>query len=272
MNTTSTTLRPGLCSITLRQLPIGDVIETSIRAGVEGIEWGSDVHVPVGDANAAAEARARCDDAGIEVVSYGSYFGMQRVEADAATAMNAILDMTEMLGAPMVRIWTEFGISPESPAEDRARVSGITAAFAAAAATRDLLVALEFHPWCLTHTAASAVALLDDIAAPNLLTHWQPDPTIPSDLARAELRTVLPRLAHVHTFFWGPGGINERHPLADGEALWRPLLFDTAHAAVRAPLRGRFALLEYVRDDAPEQFVEDVATLRRWLTEVEARP
>ena len=117
------------------------------------------------------------------------------------------------------------------------------------------------------------MALLDDIAAPNLLTHWQPDPTIGSNLARTGLRAVLPRLAHVHTFFWGPGGIDERHPLAAGESMWRPLLSDTADASVHAPLQARFALLEYVRDDdAPEQLIEDAATLRCWLKDVAVRP
>jgi 3-dehydroshikimate dehydratase len=259
-------IRPGLCSITLRQLSVGDVVDLCIRAGVAGVEWGADVHVPPGDADAARDTRSRCRDAGIEVVSYGSYFGMQDRDPGAARRDTAlVLDTAEALGAPMVRIWTELGVEPGAPADDRARVRDRTAAFAATAATRGLVVALEFHPGCLTHTAASALALLDDIDAPNLLTHWQPDPVLAPAAAHSELRSVLPRLAHLHTFSWGPDGIDERHALADGEALWRPVLEDAAVARLPEPLRARFALCEYVRDDDPEQLVTDVATLRRWL-------
>ena len=80
----------------------------------------------------------------------------------------------------------------------------------------------------------------------------------------AELRAVAGRLAHLHVFAWGRAGIADRHALAAGEAVWRPAL--ATAAAHGAPLPGRrFALCEYVRDDDPDQFVADVATLRGWL-------
>ena len=96
-------------------------------------------------------------------------------------------------------------------------------------------------------------------------THWQPDPTWSADVALAELALVAPRLAHVHVFSWGPGGIGERRALADGADLWtRALMLADQDGA---PLPGRrFALCEYVRDDDPDQFVADAAILRHWLS------
>lgn len=252
-------MKPGLCSITLRQLPIGEVADLCGRAGIAGIEWGADVHVPVDDKAAASEARTRSADQGIEVVSYGSYFGMQ--PGDATTDHDdtrRVLDTTEALGAPMVRIWTEFGVDPSAPAADRARVRDRVAAFATCAADRGLDVALEFHPWCLTHTAASAVALLAEIDAPNLHTHWQPDPTLSTTENLRALEIVLPWLAHLHTFAWGPAGISERYELSQGVVLWQS-------AIAIAEREGRYALLEYVRDDDPQQLLSDAQTLRTWL-------
>jgi 3-dehydroshikimate dehydratase len=176
-----------------------------------------------------------------------------------------VIDTAQALGAPMVRIWTEFGVTPDAPNDDRHRVVDRTARLTDAIAARGLLVALEFHPFTLTHTADSALALLGELGRPDLRTHWQPDPTLPSVDAVAELERVCAHLAHLHVFSWGPAGIGDRRPLADGVALWRDAL---ALAEARgARLEGpRYALCEYVRDDDPEQFARDVSTLRRWLT------
>lgn len=253
--------RPGLCSITFRGLSPDEVLAVAVRAGVEGIEWGADGHVPPG-ATALAAALARRGRAdGVEVVSYGSYLGMAPTAADEDATVAAVLDTAEALGAPMVRIWTELGVTPDAPAGDRARVTERTASFVDAIAARGLVAALEFHPFTLTHTAAGTNALIDAIGRPELRTHWQPDPSVPVDAALRELDAVRPRLAHLHVFAWGPGGIEERHALEAGAGLWRAAVARTAAA-------DRFALCEYVRNDDPDQLVADVATLRGWLASV----
>ncbi len=269
-----TRIRPGLCSITFRGLGADDVVARAEQAGIEGIEWGSDIHAPPGGGADVIGLGQRCRDAGIAVVSYGSYLGAgpagSAVAADRAT-VTAVLDSAEALGAPMVRIWTEFGVLPDSAAADRERVTDRTSTLADAAAERSLTVALEFHPGTLTHTAGSTTALIDSIDRANLATHWQPDPALPHASALDELAVVLPHLAHVHTFSWGAGGIAERFALAEGNTLWPAAL---ALVASRAPsvAGGRYALLEYVRDDDPEQFLRDAATLRRWLDHLPNQP
>ena len=69
------TIAPGLCSITFRSLAAADVLDLAVRAGVEGIEWGADGHAPPGGGVAVERLATRCRDAGVEVVSYGSYLG-----------------------------------------------------------------------------------------------------------------------------------------------------------------------------------------------------
>ena len=44
-----TGVRAGLCSITFRSLDVATIIDLAVSAGLDGIEWGADVHVPVGD-------------------------------------------------------------------------------------------------------------------------------------------------------------------------------------------------------------------------------
>jgi sugar phosphate isomerase/epimerase len=262
------TIAAGLCSITFRALTADDVIDVACRAGVDGIEWGADVHAPSVGGPVLAALGARTRDAGLTVVSYGSYLGMSPPDGDDGPAVDAVLDTALALGAPMVRVWTQLGVTPTSAAADRARVVDRTAALVDRIAARDLLVALEFHPGTLTETAASATELLAAIGAPALRTHWQPDPALAPEVALEELARVAPHLAHLHVFSWGAAGIADRHPLAEGAALWRPAL--ALADRDDAPLPGpRFALCEYVRDDDPEQFIADVAVLRRWLDETE---
>jgi sugar phosphate isomerase/epimerase len=168
----------------------------------------------------------------------------------------------------MVRIWTELGIGPTSSAADRQRVTERTAALVDRIAERGLLAALEFHPATLTETAASATELLDALDRPALRTHWQPDPALPPATALEELARVTSHLAHLHVFVWGPRGIDDRRALADGEPLWAPALALANRHGADLPGR-RYALCEYVRADDPDQFVDDVHVLRRWLDATE---
>ncbi len=62
----------GLTSITFRGMAPREIIDLAGKAGLEGIEWGSDVHVPPGDIPLAKAIAAMCAEAGIRVTSYGS--------------------------------------------------------------------------------------------------------------------------------------------------------------------------------------------------------
>lgn len=280
----TTLLKSGMCSITMRELDADDVVALAERAGLAGIEWGADGHVPPGDLDAAKSVARRCADAGVAVTSYGTYLGIAPFEDPDVPPddLAAVLDSAETLGAPLIRVWTAFGTESDAPEADRAAVVATTRAITAAAARRGLGVALEFHPGTLTHTAAGARTVLDACATegggdPALRTHWQPDPALTPAEALAELRLVTDSLAYLHVFAWGPGGIAERYPLADGAELWRPALaiagdapplaFDLGPAPAAQPVE-RYALLEYVADDDPEQLVTDAATLNAWIAQL----
>jgi sugar phosphate isomerase/epimerase len=261
-------IAPGLCSVTFRSLSADDVIRVACRAGVDGIEWGADVHAQPGGGPAISALATRTVDSGLEVVSYGSYLGMAPPDGTDDAAVDAVLETASALGSPMVRIWTEFGVTPSSSDAERRRVTERTAALVDRIAEHGLLTALEFHPATLTETAASATELLTALDRPELRTHWQPDPARSPAAALDELTLVTPHLAYLHVFAWGAAGIEDRHALADGEPLWAPALALADRDGAALPCR-RYALCEYVRDDDPEQFTADMRTLRRWLDALE---
>lgn len=250
-------VRAGLCSVTLRALPVDEVVALAAECGLTAIEWGADVHVPPGDPRAAARARAGSDAAGVAVTSYGSYLFAAGIPDAAERA--AVLDAAEALGAPNVRVWSAFGVESGSDAYG-ALVDGL-AAFARDAAARELSVGLEYHGGTATATVDGAVALLDAVAAPNLSTYWQPPywrgPTTPAADA-AEVTALGARLSHLHVYEWA--GAETRLPLANGRERWKAVL-----DAVRALGGDRVAYLEFVTDDDPDALRRDARTLRGWL-------
>lgn len=257
-------LTPGLCSVTFRALPPDAIIALAAECGLKGIEWGADVHVRPHDRAIARAVAARCRDAGLAVVSYGSY-----VEAGShITGQNFadVLEAAQALGAPNIRIWAgRRGIpSAEASLEDRNGAAHALRGMAAKAASLGISLSLEFHPQTLNDGAEASRALLAAARHPNLHTYWQPRPGITLEEAAAELDAIAPHLTHLHVFCWSASG--ERRPLAEGADFWRPLLRRVS-ALAAPPGRPRYALLEFVAGDDPEALRRDAATLRNWLAE-----
>ena len=67
-------MKTGLTSVSFRKLSVDEVIDLAKKAKVDGIEWGSDVHVPETDVDGAIDVARKTREAGLEVLSYGSYF------------------------------------------------------------------------------------------------------------------------------------------------------------------------------------------------------
>jgi sugar phosphate isomerase/epimerase len=244
------TILAGLCSISFRDLAVDEVVALASDAGLAGIEWGADRHVPPG--SDAASVADRCADAGLACPSYGTYLFAGRTSHDeVAAACSTAVE----LGAGNLRIW----------APDEAEAADV-ADIADRAAERGLTVSLEFHPGTRTGTAASTLELLAGADRENLFTYWQPDPALTPVDAIEEHAAVAGHLSHLHVFSWGPGGFADRLPLADGADLWRSVL---AADATGRWNHDRWAFLEYVPDDEPACLGREAATLRTWIGEAD---
>ena len=248
----------GLVSISFRKLAPPQIIELVARAGLEGIEWGGDVHVPHGDVLRAKEVRRWTTDAGLKVTSYGSYY---HVGDEVALTFEAVLESAVTLGAPIVRVWAGRQGSADADPSYRGCVVEETRRIADLAERAAVRLAFEFHGNSLTDNNASALAFFQEVAHPNVTAYWQPITGAEEPYRLEGLRALLPWLSNVHVFHWTPDG--ERRPLADGEMLWRDR-FDL----IRASGRDRAALLEFVAGDSPRAFLDDAETLKRWLQPV----
>lgn len=251
-------IRSGLVSVTFRPLAPADIVTLVKRAGLAGIEWGGDVHVPPGDLRRAREVRELTAEAGLQVAAYGSYYRVGASEG-AGLPFEQVLETAVELGAPTIRVWPGTAASEATDDQARWRIVQELRRIGDLASRALVSVSTEFHGGTLTDTNDSASQLLVEVDHTNVFTYWQPHNGEPTPDCVAGLRAVLPRVSNVHVFHWWPTA-KERHPLVDGAARWREFF-----AALRHAPGDRFALMEFVPGDAPEAFLRDAATLQRWL-------
>ncbi len=247
----------GLTSITFRQLTVEQIVELVQQSGLDGIEWGGDVHVKPGEEALAREVGDRTRQAGLQVLSYGSYLHVDGPE-HIAEDFKPVLQSALALSAPVIRVW------PGGREPDRAdeayydRNAEALRIIGEMAGQHGLTVATEYHRGTLTQNAESAQKLMQRIDSPYVKTYWQPNPDITAADNRHEAAAMRPYLANVHVFCWTKG--NERHPLAQGDADWRAYL-----QALELDPQRQHAIIEFVKDDSPARFLEDAETLRRWI-------
>jgi len=227
----------GLTSVTFRQLHFREIIQIARDSGLEGIEWGGDVHAPPGDIALAREIHRATAQAGLAVLSYGSYYKLGGGEAFAP-----VLETALALQAGVIRVWAEGEF--KRAVEDARRI-------AAMAKAHGITIAFEYHRNTLTETAEGALSLLEAVNRSNVKTYWQPNPAISHAQNLAALEAVLPRLEHVHVFHWTRTG--RRLPLRDGAARWRDYL---------QLARPKAAILEFVKGDSAAQCARDAGVLR----------
>jgi 3-dehydroshikimate dehydratase len=252
-------IHSGLVSVTFRALSLGEIVGLVVRAGLEGIEWGGDVHVPHGDVTRTREAYKRTVDAGLAIPSYGSYYrtGQENLPP-AKVSFEAVLESALALHAPIVRVWAGRRASADADETYWRRVIEDSLRIAGLAQQAGLSIAYEFHDNTLTDTNASALRLLEAVDHPAISTYWQSRGKENEETRLEGLRAILPRLSHVHVQQADGGG--RRTPLAEGAELWVRRL-----DLVRSTGRSHYALIEFVQDDAPEAFLRDAETLKEWL-------
>ena len=247
-------LKTGLTSVTFRKLPAEEIVRLVGQSGLQGIEWGGDVHVPHGDVRRARQVKQLTADAGLEVSSYGSYY---RVGCeDPALSFEAVLETALALGAPVIRVWAgDRGSADADPrwwdavVEDARRI-------AALARQAGVSVAFEYHEETLTDTSHSACKLMEAIGQEAMRCYWQPPVGLDPADCTAGLRAISPWLSQVHVFHLQDG---VSAPLDAGDSEWADYM-----EIIQALPGTRYCLLEFVKDDSPGQFLADAQALTRF--------
>lgn len=239
-------MKAGLVSVSFRKLTVEEIVQLCAQHSLQEIEWGGDIHVPLGQQAIARKTLRLCRDAGIEACCYGSYIRMTKEER---SLFPALVDTAYALETPSIRVWA--GRSEDASMDEIAESAQILSEMA-----KNLTITFEFHTNTLTHNAENAKKLLQKINKPNVLSQWQWPIDLPENECLASIETLRPWLYNVHMFSWQG---HTRLPLAAKAGSWKKYL---------AALQGeRNFLLEFVQDDEPQNLARDAAALHAWLKE-----
>ncbi|MFH1614536.1 MAG: TIM barrel protein [Planctomycetota bacterium] len=251
---------PGLVSVTFRQLAPAEIVGLVVQAGLLGIEWGGDIHVTHGDFKRAREVNKITTDAGLKVFAYGSYYRVG--ESEAALPFEKVLETAVSLKAPLIRVWAGSSSSVDAGPAYRNRVVSDTLRIAAMASEANIIISYEFHKGSLTDTYESAMKLMEEVGHDNVRLYWQTPLTTDAEENLAGLDRILPWATNTHVFNWSRA-TESFQPLEQVCNIWHRYLQKFA-----ASNHDHAAMLEFVKDNSPDMFLEDAKTLRKLLKEI----
>jgi sugar phosphate isomerase/epimerase len=236
----------GLVSVTFRQLAPERIIELAKPAGLDCIEWGSDVHCPPGDFKTARAIAGLMASNGLTSVSYGTYYRTGTFEP-----FDKIIASAEILGAANIRVWAGAKPSAMASEEDWRLSAEDTRRIADMAAAHGMDVSFEYHCDTLTDSVQTTERLLALAERDNVFSYWQP----PAGMSREENIYCLDRLI----------GLNKLKNLHVSFAGDTPTGAEWREYIKRASLHAGAALLEFVKDGAPDRLTQDAARLKAMM-------
>ena len=248
---------PGLVSISFRPLSTDNLIAQMKANGLKAVEWGSDVHVPFGNLEAAEKVKKATEEAGILMPEYGSYY---EIGVSDKNDIDGIVASARVLGAKVIRLWASnkcrYEMTDEYYAfcvEDAKRIC---------AKYPDMMFCLENHVHSITDEYREALKFLVDVGMPNFRMFWQPNQNRSYEDNCAALKALLPFVYSVHVFSWETvNGKLERYPLAHFRDRWLGYL-DILKDSDKENI---FLMLEFMHDDKIETLPETAAELLSWL-------
>ncbi len=158
----------GVASVTFRNKTVSEVVEIAEKAGVGYIEWGSDVHVKTEED--ALLARKLCNEKGIGIISYGSYY---RVGSHDEKKWEEICKNASVMGASSVRVWLGEKDSEKTSEEEYKEILEDLTFICEVAEKYNLLVSPECHDNTFNNNTSAIIRIKNDLNKENFRTYFQ---------------------------------------------------------------------------------------------------
>ena len=247
-------IHTGLVSISFRKYTAEEIAAAMRKSGLTEVEWGSDVHVPVGDTERARQVRRLSEENGLHVAAYGSYYYLCGGED-----FHPYLENARILGTKVIRVWGGKKGSAELTKEDWDSLVADARSIAKMAAADGITITLECHNNSVTDTADSAKRFLDAVQEPNLKTYWQPNQKYSHEANIEAAKLLSADTVNIHVFAWELCGDDLlRYPLASHADRWQEYF-----RVFRDTGTDHAAMLEFMPDDRIESLTEEAATLNQ---------
>lgn len=250
-------MKLGLCTIAFREKLLEDALNIARQIGFDGVEiWGREPHISATyDDRRVRAARKMVESRGLTVAMFGSYLrlGAPAPDEEEEVTVEAALQTTQALGAPLCRVWAGDVSSKKAGKEKWRKVTEELERACAMAANMDVVLAVEMHSGTLADTARSTLRLLKDVGADNLKVNYQASFGKDAEDPRRRLRSVLPHVVNVHAQNCRPArasqdGKLELVPLADGTVDYGRLVQILSDAGFDG-----FVAVEFIPPSAPNK-------------------
>lgn len=239
---------PGLCSVSFRQHTPEQIIKAVSEAGLECVEWGSDVHAPCDNEEAIESIVSLQKEYGITTSSYGTYFYLQKNTLDE---LRKYIKAAKMLGTDILRLWCGTKGSSEYTPDEKAEFFEECRRATKIAESENVRLCMEFHGGSYADSAESALELMEAINSPCFRMYWQPD--IKGDEAPNldSAKKLSDYTVNIHVHYW----VDSKHyPLSDGIDKWTNYLSQFSE--------NKCLLLEFMPDGKIETLPQQAKALK----------
>ncbi len=238
----------GFTSVSLRPYSIEEVVDAAVKAKAEIIEWGSDVHIKTSED--AEKAKKLCDENGIIINSYGTYY---RIGSFGKEWRN-LCENASIMGAKYIRTWLGTKGSDETSEEEYQLLLEDARRAADIAREYGITVCNECHPNTFNDTTESALSFLNDVNRDNIKTYYQSwYRTEASD--KEKLFRTIRHVQDVHISF------SELEKFQQGYAEDKRFI-EKILGWLKELDFGNALIIEFVRNDSPEELIRDIERLK----------
>ena len=223
-------------------------MEGARKAGLDVIEWGSDVHAPWGDQGRLLEIVKLQEESGIKCCSYGTYF---RIGVTPVAELDGYIHAAKTLGTNILRLWCGNKNSEEYTEEEKTALFAQCKAVADIAQQQGVVLCMECHNGTYTNAKEAALELMYVVNSDHFRMYWQPNQHRTDEENLAYAKALSKFTENLHVFNWRG---SEKFPLCGATKLWKEYLscFDG----------DRALLLEFMPDGKIETLAREADALR----------
>ncbi len=160
--------RLGLCSVTFRKKSTAKVVEIAKRNGIGYIEWGGDIHVT--NMEDARIVKSLCDNEGIKISSYGSYFNCFDYDE---SKWRELCKIAKLMNAESIRVWLGKQNSEFTNEDEYKILLSNTRKMCDIAAKHNLIVCPECHDNTFNNNTDAILKFIGELNKDNFKTYFQ---------------------------------------------------------------------------------------------------
>ena len=244
-------LKLGVASVTFRKKTQEEIVKIVKDNGVSFIEWGADVHVKSIDE--AKKAKSLCEENGIKISSYGSYY---RVGRNNKKEWEEICKIANEMSATSIRVWLGEKDSEKYTEEEYKNLLKDAVFMCDVAEKYGLEISAECHDNTFNNNTYSFLKFKDDLKRDCFKTYFQSRYT--------KFQYDMDRIDKTFDFI---DNMHVSYRDLDKEQLFKKKdkkYIDKLINKMQSKNFDGIVMIEFVKSDSEKNFKKDVEKLRKF--------